>query len=139
MLGVGVVALTTGCGAAGLGASLATPGASPSSTSSQSTGALAGQVVARTTCGVQNPVATCTPAPVSGAVVTVRTTNGAVVATVTSDTYGQFRLTLTPGYYLAQARSGFATGATDSAPTSVTVESGQTTTVQLVVSSPPRP
>lgn len=139
LLGLSASTLVGGCGVAGSGASSASPSVSPSSATSLSTGALEGQVVARATCGAQNPVATCTPAPVVGEVVIVRTTSGAVVAMATTDADGRFRLTLAPGHYLAQARSGSGSGAATTAAVSVTVAPGRTTAVQLVASSPPRP
>jgi hypothetical protein len=123
------------------------PLSSPSSTSGFSTagapspGALVGQVVARSSCPVRNPVSPCTLVPVSGATVTVRTTtSGAVMATATSDTHGRFRIPLPPGRYSVSAASGAGAHAAPTAQMTVDIATGHTATIQIVVSAGlPRP
>lgn len=136
----------TACGAMTTGGSQPIP--SPSSTvvstavatqNASADGELSGQVLARGSCPVENPVSPCKLAPVAGASVSVRTAGGGVVASAPSDANGRFRIALPAGQYNVSATPGTPANASPSGPVAVVIQTGHTTSVQIVVSAgPPR-
>ena len=148
LLALGVTLCMAGCGTvtsnAGLSSSPA--GASSTGTVTRATGSptnasvaakgtLAGRVMARSSCGAQNPVSSCPLTPVHNAALSIETASGAVVVTVTSDQQGRFSVSLSPGHYRVQPvmRSGAAK--VRGAGVAVDIVSGRTVSVQIVVTS----
>lgn len=122
--------LIAGCGVATSGSS-----PEPSSTNSPTTGVLAGQVLARSSCGAQNSVTPCALAPLPGAVLSVKTAAGTVVASITCDQQGHFSIILPPGSYLVQPESKAGSTAIKGPAVAANVVSGQTVSIQVIAST----
>jgi hypothetical protein len=112
---------------------------SPSSTSAAAGGTVDGKVVARSSCGAQSSATPCPLAPAGNRVLTIETSAGVVVATVTSDQQGHFSVVLPAGHYVVKPAARTGTSGTTGSQVAVDVVAGQTVSVQIVVSaSPPR-
>lgn len=112
---------------------------SPSSTTAAASGTVDGKVVARSSCGAQSSATPCPLAPVGNRALTIETTAGVVVATVTSDQHGHFTVVLPPGHYVVKPAAGTGTAGTTGPEVAFDVVAGQTVSVQIVVSAgPPR-
>jgi Carboxypeptidase regulatory-like domain len=114
------------CGVSGGGGTGTVPGPNE--------GTLAGQVLAGPTCPVERAENPCPPRPVPGRHVDVQTPGGQVVATATTDTLGNFTVTLAPGTYVVRVPSTPPSiYPRQTAPVNVTIRAGQTTHVQIVL------
>jgi hypothetical protein len=125
-------AVVAGCTAPSGGAS-----GSPAPSASASTIAtgVAGRVLAGPTCPVERPGdPACSPRPVANATLTVRS-GDAVVATITTDAGGSYRIALPPGDYTLEAAPvagvmrtplpmPFSVAATGVTPLDVTYDTG---------------
>jgi hypothetical protein len=91
---------TAGTATSATGSGATTPGTTTSGTTTSGTqGTLAGDVVAAPTCPVEPVDDPCPPRAVPDREVQIHGENGAVVATVTTDSTGHFSVALTPGTY----------------------------------------
>ncbi len=105
-------------------------GANPTSTTA-ALGTLTGDVVAGPTCPVQQAETPCPPKPVPDHQVTIKTPNGTVVATATTDAQGHFSVSVAPGDYLVEVSTGPGLGLRQTQPVQVTVVAGQSAYVKI--------
>ena len=97
-------------------------------------GTLTGDVEASPTCPVEQVGKPCPPAPVPNREVQILDASGTVAATTTTDIHGHFSLTIAPGAYVVKVAivSG-QIGMRQTTPGNVTVASGQTATITIVL------
>jgi hypothetical protein len=97
-------------------------------------GTLTGVVQASPTCPVEHASQPCPPAPVPNREVRILDANGAVAASTKTDIRGHFSLTIAPGAYVVEVAivSG-QIGMRQTTPGNVTVVSGQTATITIVL------
>ena len=114
---VALACMLAACGAQTVGAGMqqdqSTPTSQRGTTTPQSQattppgdGTLTGDVVAGPTCPVERAEDPCPPKPVPNREVRVETTDGALVATTTTDGMGHFRVALAPGSYAVRVKIG---------------------------------
>jgi carboxypeptidase family protein len=109
-------------------------GISSQNTSSTPTphGRLNGVVVAGPSCPVERAETPCPPKPVPSRKVTVKGSDGQVVAATTTDAQGHFGLDLESGTYTVQvAIIPGSVGLSQVTPGNVTIIPGQTTNIQI--------
>jgi hypothetical protein len=95
-------------------------------------GRLTGVVVAGPSCPVEHAETPCPPKPVPSRKVTVKGSDGQVVAITTTDMLGHFSLDLEPGTYTVQvAIIPGSVGLSQVTPGNVTITEGQTTNIQI--------
>lgn len=122
-LALALALLLAGCGLTTTGAS--TPSPVP-------TGTLDGKVVASPTCPVEPVAHPCSPAPVPHRPITIKTPDGKVVETVTTDANGHFSATLPAGSYVLQVAIEPGTvGIRQATPGNVSIVAGKTTTITI--------
>lgn len=96
-------------------------------------GTLNGEVLAGPTCPVERAEQPCPPKPLPNRVVLVKTTEGTVVAQVTTDQQGRFTIALAPGTYDLFVASEAGQFPIQREPQRVTVLAGQTQQVQIML------
>jgi hypothetical protein len=104
----------------------------PGTTTSGTQGTLAGDVVAGPTCPVERADDPCPPRAVPDREVQIHGENGAVVATVTTDSKGHFSVALAPGTYsvVVPGKPG-QVGLRQVTDVKASVSAGQVTTVRV--------
>lgn len=108
--------------------------ASPASTPTPSYGTLNGDVVASPTCPVESSVNPCAPKPVTFRAVAVLRANSQTIAKTTTDEHGYFSVNLPPGTYTVKVAIIPGTvGMRQVTPAQVTITSGQTTHITIVL------
>jgi hypothetical protein len=96
------------------------------------TGTIAGDVVAGPTCPVERVSNPCPPQRVTNREVDIQTTEGATVATTTTDANGDFSVAVPPGDYVVHVRIISGTvGMRQITPGDVTVTANQTSTIHI--------
>lgn len=117
-------------------------GNTPSATSTQGSGnsgagqgTLNGVVMASPSCPVQTAESPCPPKPVPDRQITIETTSGKVVATVTTDKQGHFSVNLAPGIYVIRLVPDGSPLPAQREPTVVTITAGKTISIQIVLDS----
>lgn len=123
------------CGVSVQGTSGASDTPSASSTpSAPAHGTLDGEVVASPTCPVESASNPCAPKPVTSRAVAIVGSNGQNVAKTTTDGQGHFSLELAPGTYTVKvAIIPGMVGMRQVTPAKVTIISGQTTKITIVL------
>lgn len=118
--------LLAGCGLT------TTPGAGAGTPTATPTGTLDGKVEASPTCPVEPVAHPCSPAPVPHRPITIKTPDGKLVQTVTTDANGHFSATLPAGsYVLRVAIEPGTVGIRQITPGNVTITAGGTTTITI--------
>jgi hypothetical protein len=121
-------------------ASGTTLGSTPNATPTKGTGnsgtgqgTLNGVVLAGPTCPVETADSPCPPRPVANRQVTIETTAGKIVATVTTDQQGHFSANLPPGTYVLRLVPDGGKLPIQRTLTVVTIVAGKTISIQIML------
>jgi hypothetical protein len=94
-------------------------------------GTIAGEVVAGPTCPVEPVDTPCPAKPVPHRELTVTAPPNTVVATVTTDDAGRFRVQVPPGNYIVHVKTGPGVGMRQVSSGAVTVRANQTSDLRI--------
>jgi hypothetical protein len=91
-------------------------------------------IVGGGTCSATDAATPCAGQPAAGYTVTIQAQGGAVVATATADSAGQFAVAVAPGSYLVQPQGSAGKGLVRLIPSGpLTVSAGATVPVQIIL------